>query len=206
MKIGKMVPASLLLALVGISCLLFVNSPWGVGVTHDSIFYLSSAENLVKHSGLQWAGSDGSLHPLTHFPPLYPLVIAFIMGFGASAARAATWFAAILLGLNIFTSGCLVYHFSRSKVLSVLAALTLAASVGFVDLHLVALSEPLFIWLILCSIGLLGVYFVKPSLKLLLASALLAAISVLTRYVGMAVIATGFLAIAVLYVVACDRL
>ena len=198
MKVNKMIPAGLLLVLIGISCILLVNSRWGIGVTHDSIFYLSSAGNLARDHGLQWSGSDGGLHPLTHFPPFYPLIIALFMAFGFPDVRAATWFAAILLGLNLFASGYLVYYFSKSKILPAFTALVLAASVGFVNLHLVALSEPLFIGLMLISIGVLGVYFERPSMKLLLAATLLAASSILTRYIGITVIATGFLSIAAL--------
>jgi hypothetical protein len=198
MKIEKVVVPGILLITLSISCLIFLNSRWGIGVTHDSIFYLTSAGNLVNHSGLQWSASDGSLHPLTHFPPFYPLVIAFMMAFGIPGTQAATWLAAILLGLNVFTAGYLVYRFSHSKLLSLLAAFTLAISTGFISLHLIALSEPLFVWLALCSIGTLGVYFERPSMKLLLTAAFVAALSILTRYIGIAVIATGFLAIAVI--------
>jgi hypothetical protein len=197
MKLANVLfPANLLIVLI-ISCALFVNSRWGVGVTHDSIFYLSSASNLVEGNGLQWSASDGSLHPLTHFPPLYSWVIAFLMISGVPAWQAATWLTGILLGLNIFTAGCLVFHFSRSEILSILVALALAVSTSFINLNLIALSEPLFILLVLGSLGALGVYFEKPSIKLLLVAGLLAALSILTRYVGIAVIATGLLAIAV---------
>jgi hypothetical protein len=198
MKFEKVVFPTILLALLGTSCWMFLSSRWGVGVTHDSIFYLSSAGNLVNHNGLQWSASDGGLHPLTHFPPLYSLVLALIMLLGIPSAKAATWLAGILLGLNVFTSGYFVYRFSRSKILAIMAALALTIATGFVNLHLFALSEPLFVWLILCGIGTLGLYFEKPSGKWLVAAAILAALSVLARYIGIAVIATGFLAIVML--------
>jgi hypothetical protein len=196
MKTKRMVNSALFLIAIITPVFLFAKSRWGIGVTHDSIFYLSSARNLVEHNGLQWSASDGRLHLLTHFPPLYPLAIALITAFGIPATRAATWLAAILMGLNIFTAGYLVYHFSRNTILSVGVALTLAVTTGFIDLHLIALSEPLFVWLVLCSFGALAVYFESPSIKLLLLASFFAALSILTRYVGMAVITTGFLAIA----------
>lgn len=189
-----------LLVLIFVSmvpALMLVFGLWGVGVTHDSIFYLSSARNLVEGDGLQWSASDGSLHPLTHFPPLYSLALAFLMVSGVPAAQAATWLTGILIGLNIFTTGYLVYRFSGSELQSIFAALTLAAATSFINLHLIALSEPLFILLVLGSFGALGAYFEKSSIKLLLEAGLFAALSILTRYVGIAVIATGLLAIAV---------
>jgi hypothetical protein len=103
-----------------------------------------------------------------------------------------------LLGLNVFTAGFLIYRFSQSKISSILAAITLAISSTLVNLHLIALSEPLFILLVMCSIGSLGVYFEKLTLKSLLVAALFAAFALLTRYVGIAVIATGVLAIALI--------
>jgi hypothetical protein len=198
MKIEKFIYLFLLLIATGISSWLLVNSRWGVGVSHDSIIYLSSARNLVENNGLRWSASDGSLNLLTHFPPLYSLGIATFMTTGLSALQAATWMAAILMGLNVFTAGFLVFHFSQSKVLSILAAVALAVSGVFINLHLVALSEPLFIWLVMCGIGALGVYFEKLSLGTLLAAAFFAALALLTRYAGIAVIATGFLAIALI--------
>lgn len=180
-----------------VPALMLVFGQWGVGVTHDSIFYLSSARNLVEGNGLQWSASDGSLHPLTHFLPLYSLAIAFLMISGIHAAQGATWLTGIFMGLNIFTTGYLVYRFSGSEILPIFAALTLAVATSFINLHLIALSEPLFILLVLCSFGTLGAYFEKPSIKLLLVAGWLAALSILTRYVGIAVIATGLLAIAV---------
>jgi hypothetical protein len=198
MKIEKFVTPILLLIVLSISSVLLVKSHWGIGVTHDSVFYISSASNLIEGNGLQWSASDGSLHLLTHFPPLYSLVIAFVMIFGPSALQTATWLAAILLGLNVFTSGFLVYRFAGSKTLSFLTAIALAVSGAFINLHLIALSEPLFIWFVMCSIGLLGVYFEKLNLKSLLVASFFAAFALLTRYVGMSVIVTGVLAIALI--------
>jgi hypothetical protein len=117
---------------------------------------------------------------------------------GIQSAQAATWLAGIFVGLNIFTTGYLVYRFSRSEITSIFAALTLAVATSFINLHLIALSEPLFILLVLGSFGVLGAYFEKPSIKLLLVAGWLAALSILTRYVGIAVIATGLLTIAVI--------
>jgi hypothetical protein len=198
MKVEKFVLPGILLVVLGISLLIFLNSRWGIGVTHDSIFYLSSAGNLVKNNGLQWSASDGSLHPLTHFPPLYPLLLASVMAFRIPAVQAATGLSAILLGLNIFTAGFLIYHFTQSKIASIFVSLSLAISSVFINLHLIALSEPLFIWLVMASIGFLGFYFEKPSPKLLLLTGILAGLSLMTRYVGISVIATGVVAIALL--------
>jgi hypothetical protein len=198
MKTEKLGAPIFLLIVIAISSVMLVSSRWGVGVTHDSIFYLSSAKNLIEGNGLQWSASDGSLNLLTHFPPLYSLVIVFIMTIGLSALQAATWLAAILMGLNVFTVGLLLYHFSQSKILSILTAIALAVSVVFINLHLIALSEPLFIWLVMCSIGSLGIYFEKLSLRSLLVAAFFAALALLTRYTGIAIIATGFLAIALI--------
>lgn len=198
MKIENTISPILLLIVISISSWLLVSSRWGLGVTHDSIFYLSNAKNLIENNGLQWSASDGSLQLLTHFPPLYSFAIAFFMTIGLSALQAATWLAAILMGLNVFTAGFLIYYFSQSKILSILAAIAFAVSVVFINLNLIALSEPLFIWLVLCSIGFLGVYFERSSLRSLLVAAFFAALALLTRYAGIAVIATGFLAIAVI--------
>jgi hypothetical protein len=188
------IPTILLIAICG-SLILFVNSPWGVGVTHDSIFYLTSARNFIEGRGLQWSASDGSLRLLTHFPPLYPLFLAFMMVIGLPDAMAATGLTVLLFGLNIFTAGFLVYRFSQSLLLSILTAIALAVSESFVSLHLLALSEPLFIWLMMSSMGILGMYFEKPKRNFLVTAAIVSGLAVITRYIGLAIIATGLLAL-----------
>jgi hypothetical protein len=198
MKTKMIVFLVILLIAASLPVLLLVYSRWGIGVTHDSIFYLSSARNLLEGNGLQWSASDGSLHPLTHFPPLYPLFLGFLMVLSLPDVTAATWLAAILFGLNIFTAGFLVFRFTRSKLLSVLAAIALAVSGPFVSLHFIALSEPLFIWLAMCSFGLLGRYFEKPKMNYLVIAAVISGLTVLARYIGVVVIATGLLAMVVI--------
>ena len=54
--------------LAGILVIL-VNTKNGIGIYHDSVFYLTSATNLVNGEGLSWFGDGGSLTPLTHFAP-----------------------------------------------------------------------------------------------------------------------------------------
>ncbi len=198
MKIEKVIVPGILLLVLSVSCLMFLSSRWGVGVTHDSIFYLTSAWNFVTHNGLQWSASDGSLHLLTHFPPLYPLALGFLMAFGIPDVVAATWLAALLFGLNVFTSGFLVYRFSRSAIWSIFTMIALAVSNPFVSLHFVALSEPLFIWLVMCGMGLIGLYFEKSKKNYLVIAALISGLAILTRYIGIAMIATGLMAIVII--------
>ena len=64
----------LLLALGGGLLVLFA-SPWGIGLSPDSVQYIQAARNLRLGFGLSIWGKQG-YQPLTHFPPLYPLILA----------------------------------------------------------------------------------------------------------------------------------
>ena len=68
------------------------NSPGGIGIYHDSIFYLTSASNLTNGHGLSWFDEGNTLKPLTHFPPLYPLALSAFITLKVSAGTAASGF------------------------------------------------------------------------------------------------------------------
>src|SRR6187455_890822 len=48
----------------------------GVGVSPDSSEYVMGARNLLAGKGVGAIDADGEFHPLTHFPPLYMLLLA----------------------------------------------------------------------------------------------------------------------------------
>ena len=105
--------------LLGIA-VIWMSSPWGIGVGYDSIFYLSASDNILSSSGLSRFDGYGNTIPLTHFPPLYSLTLAgFSLITGFESDLAARLLAAVFFGLLVGLSGWLVYRHTRSFLASV---------------------------------------------------------------------------------------
>lgn len=178
--------------------LLLGNSPWGIGITHDSVFYLNSASNLTEGEGLYWISDRGRIRPLTHFAPLYPVTLSSFISLGLDAEVAARWIAAILYGAIIFLIGYLIYHFTRRMGLGVLASALALSSPVILGVHTIALSEPLFLLITLGFLAMLTQYVFEPNRSKFILAAGLAALGYLTRYVGVTLLFTGSLSIFLL--------
>ena len=61
----------------------------GAGASGDSVHFLMGAENILEGNGYSRTAGDGTTRPITHFPPLYSILIAAIGVFGAEAGSAA---------------------------------------------------------------------------------------------------------------------
>ncbi len=183
------------LALGGI-VITWVNTPWGVRAGYDSLFYLTAAQNILKGLGLARLSAEGQVIPLTHFPPLYSLVVAgFSFLVNGDILSSARWTAVLIFGINIFLFGFLCYRYTRSVLAGALGACFCLFSPILLDINISAFSEGLYIALLLP-----GLYLINESLahlkgRSLLLAAGFTALCCLARYVGMTVILTGLLAI-----------
>ncbi len=177
---------------LGGAALVLVATRWGVGVSYDSVFYLSAADNLLKGLGLSRLGGGGEVIPLTHYPPLYPLVLAGLSRVAAlSSTLVARGMAAALFGGLALTSAWLVKNFTKSNLAGLGAGLLIVSSPVLLDVDAWAMSEALYL---VCLAGvwwLLAAYVGAPDLRRLMAAAVLAAAAFATRYVGGAAVALG---------------
>ena len=131
---------------------------WGPGVGYDSMFYLDAAVNISQGKGVYWIGSGGELKPLSHYPPVYPLVLALPLAFGASQELAVRIPAVVIAGYNSYLIGYIIYHFTRRIWFALLAECVLMLSPVILRLHLLAMSDPLFFLWLLLSLFLLVRY------------------------------------------------
>lgn len=171
----------------------------GIGVGYDSFIYLSAAENLLSGKGLVWSLGPGSGEPLTHYPPLYPFSLA-TAGLMTrlelvDAARAMT---ALLYGLNLVFVSSFIGRFTQSSIPVILSGLSLLASPIFMEVHLMAMSEPLFITVWLSSYLFLFRFIEHEKNLDFILSAVLCGMGILSRYAG-AAFAPAFAIILVLF-------
>ena len=187
------------MVLVAVSGMAFflLNAHWGIGVDYDSLFYMNSAQNLLAGNGLKWFGGGNSLQILTHYPPLYPVLIAFVNLLIPDPLQASTWLGALLFAVNILLVGIFVYGFSRNFVASLIAMFVIFLSPDLVDTQLWAMSETLFFVWMLLSLILLISYINHDRGRDLLGAAIAAAFACLTRYVGVTIVLTGLIALLI---------
>ena len=125
--------------------LIWFSTPWGIGVGYDSIFYLSAADNLLSGSGLSRLDGYGNIIPLTHFPPLYPILLA-VLSFvlRMDMVSVSGLLSAISFGCLVFLTGWLVYTITKTLIPGILSAIIVLSSPVLLDLQFLAMTEPLF--------------------------------------------------------------
>ena len=186
-----------LVATIALAVHLYASAPLGVGVSHDSVFYINTGENILAGKGVYWTGGGGDIKPMIHFPPLYPLLLTGITFFAGSVIKAATWSAAILFGATVFLIGWIIYIRTRSIRAAVLGEMIFISSPSFFEVYLEAMSEPLYLMLMLVVLLLLSSYLADQKRWKINLSAIVSSMAFLTRYAGASLIATGVIALAV---------
>ncbi len=171
----------------------FSISRYGLGVSTDSVHLLFGGMNLWAGKGL--ISYDGGFLKL--WPPLYPVLLAAVHGvFDLPMLSAAN----VLQGAAfVGVSACLTVLFVqifRGNFLLAIAA-TVLSDVGAVVLisFNTAGSDYLQLFLIMLSVVLTGEYVDSQSPRAFLGMAAVALLAMMNRYLGVAVLATGVLAI-----------
>lgn len=185
-----------LLALLAM-LIVWLATRFGIGINPDSTVYLDAAHNLLNGRGLTALTGHGEFQPLTHYPPLYPAVLASLARVGSllggfpieAVARLLNSF---LFGANILLVGITIRSYVRDSFwLPIIgSSLTLTAP-DIAGIHTFALTEGLFIFLSLGGLVLLCRFIETKRRPWLIGSAALVAMAFLTRYVGVTLVFTG---------------
>jgi 4-amino-4-deoxy-L-arabinose transferase-like glycosyltransferase len=187
-----------LISIIGVILILRA-TPNGLGLSDDSIAYIAGARSMAAGEGYReaWLASD---QPVTHFPPAFSSVLAFFGLFGADPLRAARWVNALLFGLNAALLGILGWRMTPSLMAGIVLAGLFVASGEMFSIHAVAMSEPLFMFLSLLSFWMFDLYFERHHHWLwMIACGTLVGMAYLTRYAGLALVATFVAALLILH-------
>lgn len=157
----------------------------GIGIGPDSTIYYGAAKNLLAGRGLLMPVLD---IPLTHFPPLYSIMLSLSAAVGAPMLVWAKW-------LNLlFLVGNLVIALLISRRLipggSFLPIILIATSRSFLEIHLMAWSESSYIFFSFASIFCMFLYQQRNRAWLLCLSGFLCALAWLDRYIGLGLFLT----------------
>lgn len=177
--VGGMVVA---LGLAGATTILLLGSEFGLGASNDGVLYLSAARHLLEGSGL----TDFRGAPLVIFPPLFSVLLSVVGLVGPSVETAARVLQALLYAGNFILAGILFARVLPNHVWLIVGVLLLLFSRTFLLYHSYVLSEPLFVLLTLGMTLLLCKWRDEGQYSLLVWAALLAGLSCLTRYPGVA--------------------
>jgi 4-amino-4-deoxy-L-arabinose transferase-like glycosyltransferase len=188
--------AVLLISLLGF-LLVLQATPEGAGLSDDSIAYIAGARSMVAGQGYReaWLASNG---PVTHFPPAFPSVLAFFGFLGIDPLHAARFVNAFLFFLSAGLLGILAWRMTPSLTAGLVLAALFALCSDLLQVHAVAMSEPLFIFLSLLSFWMFDLYFERDQHWWLGACATFVGMAYLTRYSGVALVATFVVALLIL--------
>ena len=183
---------TVLFSLLGVAIVLLLTKHSGLGISPDSIYYMSTGDSILAGTGFYQF--DGK--PFVMFPVGYPIILSIVKVIaGTSFLSAVPFFNALLFGFTIFIVGHILQKTNHSKWLkwSVLAIITLSPSL--LEVYTMLWSETLFITEVVLFIYVGKNYFDAYHFKSLITMALIAAIAADTRLAGVSIIATGGLLI-----------
>jgi hypothetical protein len=185
-----------LLATLGV-LIIWLATRFGIGIMPDSTVYIDAAHNLIDGRGLVALAGSGEFKPLTHYPPFYPATLACLarvgLFFGSipieSIARIVN---SVLFGANVLLVGIGIRSYARESFWGPIIGSSLALMApDIAGIHTLALTEGLFIFLTLCGLILLARFIETRRRAYLITAAGAIALSLLTRYVGVALVLTG---------------
>lgn len=184
---------------VGGIWLLAYSTPLGLGINDDSIAYIAGARSMLEGHGYRaaWLASNA---PVTHFPPGFPAALALIgLITGLDPVRGARALNGLLFGLNIILTGWVGWRMTRSRLAGIFAGALVLLSSSLLYIHTRAMSEPIYIFLMLISFLLLDYYFERPRNYLLLVLGIALGWAYLARYAALSLLATMIAALLVLH-------
>jgi len=178
---------TLLLFLVSIFgiYLLRATTPIGLGIYPDSVTYIMGARNIVNGLGFVRFSSENILKPITHYPPLYSIILSGFGFAGLDIVRAARLLNMILLVMGIWGFAALLYYATHNRSVSLIGAILFLFSPTIFMRYTWALSEPLFFALMLLSFILYFMFINNQKPFWIILLGVVTALLFLTRYIGL---------------------
>ena len=187
-----------LLAIIGATALWFC-TPWGIGLTPDSAMYIGTARGLLAHQGFALPVVDNRYSYVTHYMPAYPAVIALICKCVPRPLESAKIAEVIFFAANIALAGIVIYFATQgSAVAALIGAGLILISPDMLSIHAYALTEGMFLLLIIAAAAVTARSIEQPRIAGFIAAGALLGVSYLTRYMGLAFVAAAGMAIVLL--------
>lgn len=202
-------------------------TPAGLGLTNDSAAYLGGARSILAGTGYSDIWLDSTLEAITHYPPLLSLTLSLLSRLsGLDPYRTARVLHILLFSANTVLMGWLGWRLSASQTwgrlgIALFPAFLFATNADLLRIHAQVLSEPLFLFFSLLAFltfdvalqrspnPAFGSPLTAPASPInahrslitdygLWTTGFLTGLAFLTRYSGLALIATFLIAIFLL--------
>ncbi|MEA2351990.1 MAG: hypothetical protein QOJ14_404 [Thermoleophilaceae bacterium] len=180
--------AVLAVAAMAAAAVLIATAPHGPRVSTDSVFYLSTSDNLRSgHGLLSFKGT-----PLTTLPPGFPVVNAAVGEVAGESLLAARLLNSLCLGFIVIAGWMLLRRHVGSKALRLAGVVGLAIAPTLFVISSAVWSEPLFVALALATALGLEMALERPrQWRWVVVTGLLAGCSFSVRYSGTWLCASG---------------
>ena len=176
------------IAFLGAAHILIRTSLYGIKISTDSRAYMGFAEAIV-HGGIHG-------ERLVWYPPFLSMLLAFFRLLNVNLVETARFINIIAFGLIILLVGHYLSRHIRSHFFVVGATFTIMLSFPIISVSSYALTETLFILLMLLALVQMESFWSGRTAKSgLVFSAVFSALAPLTRWIGITVIATGIILI-----------
>lgn len=179
--------------------LLKISTPSGLGLTDDAISYVAAARALLNGQGFVRIWLAGGPEPITHWPPLFPALMATVGRIlSLDPYRGARVVNILVYGANTALLGWLGWRMTRSYLAGIFLSILFLSNNTFLRLHAYALSEPLYLFVSLLAFLAFAQYYEEEKNKWLIMAGILTGLSYLTRYAALSLLATFIVAIVIL--------
>ena len=141
-----------------------------------------------------------SNNPITHFPPGFSSALALIGLLGLDPLRGSRFLNALLFGFSTTLLGILGWRMTKSLAAGLVLAALFVLNGSLLQVYTTAMSEPLFVFLSLLAFWMFDLYFERDAHWLwLIACGVFVGVAYLTRYAGLALVATFLVALLLLH-------
>jgi hypothetical protein len=173
---------------IAAGCLVLLEiSLYGPALSPDSVNYIAAARHVLRGEG--FLDYNGGLY--THWPPLFPSVLALLGLTGVDLVWLCGLLNALVCGLIVAVCGTWLLHSSKSRILPILGTVAVIFPISLVSRF--AWSEPLFILFAVLSLWQMARYLSSQEPGWPVLAAIPASLACLTRYIGVTVPVTGCL-------------
>ena len=174
-----------IIAVAGTGLILVREINYGVGLSDDSVEYISVAKSLLEGEGFtRYYGGT-----LIRFPPSYPMILAGLSFFSLDPLDIAGPLNAVLFGLTIFVVGRWLKQRLMSPLLALWGCLILMFSIPVAEITSRAMSEPAYILLSILALIQVDNYIHKGTRSALIWAAILTALACTIRFAGFPIVA-----------------
>ena len=180
---------ALLAAIIGFFIIQFLCSYGGIGVSPDSVVYISTAQNIHDHGVI----NDFTNMPVMDFPAFYPIFLSGIVFLtGRTVLAFGPVLDGLLFGLLIWLCGWIINRFSTfSRWYKWTILVFIIGSPCLLEIYSMIWSETLFLLLSILFVIACHRYFHMHSMGSLVLMGFIAGLACVTRYAGVSIVAMG---------------